>query len=113
MRSVVVVVVAVRGVPVTVMDVVHVVTVRNGHVPASVAVGVLGVLMGGVLGGLALVPMSLVVPVQVSIVDIVDVVAVRNADMSAAFAVNVLMLGVLEVCGGHRGASCGSSSDNT
>jgi hypothetical protein len=110
---VVVVVVAVRGVPVTVMDVVHVVAMRHGHVPAPVAVGVPGVLMRGVLGGLALVPMPLVVPVQVSIVDIVDVVAVRNADMSAAFAVNVLVLWVLEVCGGHRRASCGYSSDNS
>jgi hypothetical protein len=99
---VIVVVVVVRGVPVTVMDVVHVVAVRNGHMPTPDAVGVPGVLVCDVLGRLALVPVPLVAPVQVAVVDVVDVIGVRHADMPAAVAVNMLVLGVLKVCGGHR-----------
>jgi hypothetical protein len=103
---VIVVVVVVRGVPVSIVDIVHVVAVRDGHMPTAGAVGVPGVLVCDVLGRLALVPVPLVVPVQVAVVDVVDVIGMRHADMPAAVAVNVLVLGVLKVCGGHCHLSC-------
>jgi hypothetical protein len=50
----------VLGVPAAVVDVVHVVAVRYCDVPTAFAVGVIMPLVGGVLGRLALVEVSLV-----------------------------------------------------
>jgi hypothetical protein len=103
--SVLVVVAVVRGVPVSVMDVVDVVAVGDGDMTAAVTVGVVGVLVGHVLGGLALVPVSIVAAVQVAVVHVVEVVSVRNHDVATAFAVGMGVRGMLDVGGGHRRTS--------
>jgi hypothetical protein len=108
-----VVVAVVARVPVTVMDIVHVVVVRHRHVPATLAVGVVGMVVCDVLGGLALVPVSLVATVQVAVVHEIDVVGVQDDHVTAAFAMNMLMLRVFEVCGGHRRTSSGADHRTT
>lgn len=78
----------------SVVDVVDVIAVRDGHVPAALAVGVT---VAGVLGVgrlLALVHMTVVDAVQVAVVGEVDVVAVRDGDVAAAFTVVVPVLDV-------------------
>ncbi|GAA3660017.1 hypothetical protein GCM10022267_52680 [Lentzea roselyniae] len=50
---------------------------------------------------LALVEVTVVLPVQVPVVDVVDVVAVRHPDVSAALAVPVRVLAVLHVARCH------------
>lgn len=99
----IVVVAVVRGVPVSVVDVVDVIAVWDRHVAAAVTMGVVGVLVRNVRRGLALVPVPLVVAVQVSVVDVVDMVAVRHHDVAAAIAVGVGVGRVLGMGGaGHR-----------
>lgn len=86
----------VRGVPVTVVQVVHVVLMLDHVVTAGF--GVL-VLVGGVflvLGRLALVEVVTVLAVQVPVVDVVDVVAVLDREVPAAAAVLVLGCGVVD-----------------
>lgn len=87
----IVVVAVVRGVPVTVMQVVDVVTVRHRHMSTPVTVSVLGMLVHDVPGGLALVPVALVTSVQMAVVDVVDVVTVRNDHVPTPLAVNMLV----------------------
>lgn len=85
-----VVVVAVCGVAVTIVDVVDVVAVGNGDVAAALAVDVASmVLSGDVLGGFALVPVAFVQAVDVALVDVVGVVAVPESNVAAASAVGV------------------------
>ncbi len=86
-----------------VVDVVDVVTVRDGDVAAAFTVYVV-VDDFGVTGGLAFVEVAVVGAVQVAVVDIVDVVTVRNGDMAAALAVDVRVAGVLGVCCSHQKA---------
>jgi hypothetical protein len=100
-----VVVTLVGGVTTTVVDVVDMVTVRDGNMAATFAVHVLMPRVGGVLAGLALVVVAVVGSVQVSVVDIIDVVAVRDGDMPTSLAVDVLVSDVLGVRSSHFGPS--------
>ncbi len=95
----------VRCVPVTVVDVVDVVAVRNGDVAAALAVDVVVRRAFGVGGGLTFVVVALVLAVQVAVVDVVDVIAVRDGDVAALGAVLVLVFGVLSVCCRHQNPS--------
>jgi hypothetical protein len=99
-RSVVVVIAVVRGVPVAVVQVVDVVTVRHRDVPAALTVGVVVPVVpvvGDVPGGLALIPVTVVDAVQVPVVGVVDVIDVRHRDVAAALAVGVGVVGVAGV----------------
>jgi hypothetical protein len=91
---------------VPVVDIVDMVTVRDGDMSATLSVGVVvsGVL-GVALGG-ALVEVSLVGSVQMPVVGVVDVVAMGNGDMSATLTVHMGVVGVLNVGGGHWCSSC-------
>jgi hypothetical protein len=102
---VLVVVTAVRRVPVTVVDVVHVVAVRDGDVPTALTVHMIAVIgMLGVTADLAFVEVALVFAMQVPVVHVVDMVAVRHRDMSTTRTVHVVVAGVRSVCCGHRTA---------
>jgi hypothetical protein len=102
--SVLVVVLTMDGVAVTVVHVVDVVTMRNGHVatPFTVRMAVVGVRMRLVVARLALVEMPVVRPVEVAVVHEIDVITVRDGHMTAAFAVDVAVTGVFKVCRGHE-----------
>ena len=92
----------VLGVPVSVMDVVDMVTVLHGRVPAAGTVLVRVATVRDMLAGLALVPVAGVGAVEVSVVGVVDVVAVRDLGVSAGRTVDVLVRGVLVVEDGHQ-----------
>jgi hypothetical protein len=87
LTSVLVPVAAVRGVPVTVVDVVDVVAVRYGHVAAALAVLVGVAVVLRVAAGLALFRVPVARLVQVAVVRVVDVVAVRYRDVAASRSV--------------------------
>lgn len=87
-----VVVIAVCGVAVAIMQVINMVTVGDGYVPAVWAVGVVGVLVDLVAGWLALVPVAVMLAVDVAVMDVVGVVAVLEGYVAAAFAVGVLVV---------------------
>ncbi len=98
-----VVVIVVDRVPATVVDVVDVVAVRDGHVAAALAVLVsVGLVYGVLAAGLAFVEVSVVGLVQVPVVDIVDVIGVRDGHVAAALTVGVGVTFMLYVCCGHR-----------
>ena len=99
-RLVFVVVIAVCGVAVAIVQVVHVVAVRDRYVAAAFTMGVVGVRLGfNVLGGLALVPVAIVLTVDMTFVEVVGVVAVWEGYVAAIGAVGV---GVVLVGGvGH------------
>jgi hypothetical protein len=99
---VVVVVIFVSSVAVSIVDVVHVVGMRNRDVPASLAVRVVMSFVGSVLPRLALVPVALVAAVQMSVVDVVDVVAVWDRDVPASLAMRVGVCFVGGVCRCHE-----------
>lgn len=84
-----VVVIAVRGVQVTVVQIVDMVAMGDCDVPAlwSVFVGVFGV--GHALVGVAFVPMVVVSVMAMTVVHIVDVVVVGHRDVTAIGSVNV------------------------
>jgi hypothetical protein len=88
-----------RGMAVSVVEVVDMVLVGDSDVPAAFPVGVLvpGVL-GVALGG-ALVEVPVVGRVKVPVVDVVDMVAMGDGDVPASVAVNVGVVGVLTVVG--------------
>ena len=91
-----VVVITVGGVAVTVMQVVHVVAVRDGYVAAAFTMGVVGVRLGfNVLGGLALIPVAIMLTVNVALVEIVGVVTVREGNVATigAMGVGVVFVG--------------------
>jgi hypothetical protein len=95
----------VRGMAVSVVDVVDVIAVGHGDMPAAfavdvVVVGVLGVRIGG-----ALVVVILVQGVEMPVVRVVDVVAVRDGDVATAVAVDVRMVAMFDV-GSHECSSC-------
>ena len=95
-----VVVIAVCGVAVAIVQIVHMVAVRDSYVAAAFTVGVVGVGLGFyVFGGLALVPVAIVLAVDMTLVEVVGVVTVREGHVSAVGAVGV---GVVFVSGvGH------------
>lgn len=83
-RLVLVVVIAVCGVAVAVVQVVHVVAVRDRYVAAAFTMGVVGVRLGfNVLGGFALIPVAIMLTVNVALVEVVGVVAVWEGNVPA------------------------------
>jgi hypothetical protein len=97
---VLVVVIVVRGVPASVVNVVDVIAVRNGDVTAAITVCVVMPLVYRVAaGGFAFVVVIAVAPVKVTVVRIVDVVTVRHRDMPAAVTVGMVMIDVFVVGG--------------
>lgn len=97
-RSVLVVVLAVNGVPAAVVDVIDVIAVRDRHVTAAVAVHMIVVLVHLVAAGrLAFVVVIVVLSVKVTVVHVVDMIAMRDRDMPAAVAVDVDVFHVLSV----------------
>ena len=97
-----VVVLAVRGVPAPVVDVVDMVPVRHGHMTAALTVDVVVIFMHGVVRRFAFVVVAVVLSVQVAVVHVVDMVAVRDRHVAASFAMDVVVIDVLAVsCGGH------------
>jgi hypothetical protein len=86
---------------VPVVEVVDMVAVRNGDVPAAfpmgvIVIGVLDVVLGG-----ALVEVPLMGGVKVAVVEVIDVVAVRDGYVPAAFTVDMTVVWVLNVGGAH------------
>ena len=86
---VLVVVVAVSGVPVAVVQVVDVVAVGDGLVPAAFAVRMVAVILGDGVGALALIPVAAVLAMDVTIVEVVDMVVVGHAGVTTIGAVGV------------------------
>jgi hypothetical protein len=80
--SVLVPVVAVGGVPVAVVDVVHVVAVLDGLVPAAGAVLMGMVVVDDMAAERALVPVPFVLAVHVPVVQVVSMVAVLDSDVT-------------------------------
>ncbi|SNV81392.1 Uncharacterised protein [Corynebacterium cystitidis] len=103
-----VVVVAVGGVAVAVVDVIHVVAVLNRFMSAVWAVDMVMIRVDDVLAGFALVPVSIVFAVEVAVVDVVHVVVVLDSFVSAVWAVDVVMVGMGDASGGHGGTPSGS-----
>lgn len=97
----VVVVVPVRHVAMAVVQVVDMVTVRDGNVPAAGSVRVVMGLVRGVPGRLALVVVAIVFAVQMAVVHVVDVTVVGRGDVPAALAVDVCVVCMLGMCAGH------------
>ena len=90
--------IAVCGVAVAVVQVVHVVAVRDCYVAAAFTMGVVGVCLGfNVLGGLALIPVAIMLTVNVALVEIVGVVTVREGNVAAigAMGVGMVFVGVV------------------
>ena len=102
-----VVVVSVQGMAVRPVDIVDVIAVLNGLMPAPLTMGVLG---ESVLGGrLVFVVVVSVQGMAVRPVDIVDVIAVLNGLMPAPLTMGVLgesVLGVQIVAHGNSFRSC-------
>ena len=93
-----VVVIAVCGMAVAVVQVVHVVAVRDCYVAAAFTMGVVGVCLGfNVLGGFALIPVAIMLTVNVALVEIVGVVTVREGNVAAigAMGVGMVFVGVV------------------
>src|SRR5207302_1156846 len=89
----------VRGVPVTVVQIVEVVAVPDRVVAAAGAVLMAVSVVRGVSARLALVVVPVVLAVQMPVVRVVDVVPVGHLGVSAAGAVGVLVGGMLLVEG--------------
>jgi hypothetical protein len=100
------------AVQVTVVDVVHVVLVRHGHVSAPVTVLVRVPLVNGVAPHGTLVPVTLVFAVQVTVVDVVHVALVRHRDVPAPVTVLVRVPLVNGMLCGHLSPSKTTSGKN-
>jgi hypothetical protein len=101
--SVLVVVVAVSGVPAPVVHVVDVIPVRDRNMATSLAVHMVMSLMYRVAGWYAFVVVIFVRSMKVTVVHVVDVIPVRNRDVTASFAVHMIVIEVLVVnCVRHR-----------
>jgi len=99
---VLVIVLAVQGVPAPVVHVVDMVPVWHGDMTAAVTVDVVVILMHGVARRFAFVVVTVVLSVQVTVVHVVDMIAVRDRDVAASFAVGMVVINVLAVgCGRH------------
>jgi hypothetical protein len=90
-------VVAVGGVAMSVVQIVHVIAVLDGLVAAAGPVLVLVVLVDEVRAGVALVPMTFVFPMYVAVMEVVRVVSVGDSDVAAAGAMLVRVLAMLSV----------------
>jgi hypothetical protein len=99
---VLVVVVAVNCVPASIVDVVDVITVRDGHVAAAFAVHMVVTLVHTVFAGLlAFVVMIVVRSMQMAVMHVVDVITVWNRDVPAPVAMDMVVADMFGVCGGH------------
>lgn len=93
-----VVVIVVNRVPASVVNVVDVIAVRDGHMTTSLAVNVVVPLVNHVAAiGFTFVEVIVMRSVKMTIVDVVDVIAVRDRDMPASGAVSMVMADVLMV----------------
>lgn len=81
----------VRRMPMTVVDVIHMIPVRHRHMPAVRPVLMIVAVMRDVPGGLALIEMIVMRPVQMPVVRVVDVIAMRNGNMAATRPVDVIV----------------------
>jgi hypothetical protein len=90
-------VVLVGGVTAAVVHVVHMVAVGHADVPAAFTVTVPVVLELPVRGGLALVVVVPMVPMQMPVVHVIGVIAVRYGDVPASGPVGMAVTGVLVV----------------
>lgn len=98
-RLVLVVVVTVGSVAVAVMQIVHVVTMRNCNVAAAFAMGVVGVRLSfNVLSGFTLVPVAVMLTVDMAVVQVVGVVTVWERYVAAVGSVSVVVVFVDGVC---------------
>jgi hypothetical protein len=85
--------IAVGGVEMSIVQVVHVVSVRYCDMSAVRTVDMIVAGVGDAALGLALVPMVVVLMVKMSVVHVVDMVSVRNRDMAAVGAVHMRVFG--------------------
>ncbi|WP_347693340.1 hypothetical protein [Nonomuraea sp. B12E4] len=83
------------------VDVVHVIVVRDGHVPALGTVLVAMALVRDVPVRPALVHVILVEAMQAAVVNVVDVITMRNRHMPATGPVPVGVIGMLAMLGAH------------
>ena len=98
-----VVVVAMSGVPTSVVHVIDVIAVRDRDVTTSFTVSMVMMLVHGVAGWLAFVIVAVVASMDVTVVYVVDVIAVRDRYVTASFAVCMAVFEVLVVgCARHR-----------
>jgi hypothetical protein len=89
-------------VPAPVVHVVDVITVRDGHMAAPLAVNMVLTVMHGVfVGRLTFVVVIVLRPVKMTLVHIVDVISMRDRDMPAPVAMNMVMVEVFVVLGSH------------
>jgi len=95
----------VRRMPTSVMDVIDVISVRDGHMSAAVTVHVIVRFVDRMTIGLTLVVVRPVLPMDMPVVQIVDVVAMGNRDVSASLSVRVVMGQVFVVNGVRHGLS--------
>jgi len=101
---VLVVVIPVHRVPVCAVEIVDVILVRDGLVPATVAVGVVVNLGGDVSAYRVLVVMVVVQVVRMTIVEVVDVAIMFHGDVAAGRPMVMVVIGMCRV-GGHGIAS--------
>jgi hypothetical protein len=101
-QSVVVPVVIVSSMPVTVVHVVHVVTVGNRDMSTALAVHVGVFAMLPVLAYLALIRVAVMLAVQMPVVDVVDVITVRDCHVPAALTMRMVVCGMRLMLQGCR-----------
>jgi len=100
---VLVVVLAVSGVPAPVVHIVDVIPVRDRDMATSFTVHMVMRLMHRVTGWLAFVVVILVLSMNVTVVHVVDMIPVWDRDVTASFAVHMIVFEVLAVdCARHR-----------
>ena len=92
-----VVVAVVCGVAMAVVHVIDVVAVRNGDMPAALAVHMVMVVVGDVCRGFAFVVVVIVGAMHMAVVHIVDMVAVGDSNVAATRAVGVFVARMLRV----------------
>jgi hypothetical protein len=101
--SVLVVVVAVSGVPAPVVHVVDVIPVWDRDMATSLTVHMVMSLVYRVAGWFAFVVVIFVLSMEVTVVHVVDVIPVRDRDVTASFAVHMIVIEMLVMnCVGHR-----------
>jgi hypothetical protein len=100
---VLVVVVAVDGVPTPVVHVVDVIPVWDRNMATSFTVNMVMMLVHHVAGWLAFVVVTVVLSMDVTVVHVVDVIPMRDCDVTTSLAVRMVMFEVLVVdCARHR-----------
>jgi hypothetical protein len=92
----------VSSVSAPVVQIVDVISVRDGHVPAALTVDMVVILVHGVAGRFAFVVVIVMPSMKVTVVHIVHMVAMRDRDVPASLTVDVVMVDVFAVsCTGH------------